>query len=114
MVTYDYVSVEEDDGVADVAYLLSLMPGYINLPTSFSASRRFEKYRVEYDLVAGDKTEYSDPEFPTYVLVKANETRRYVGAATEGLMGSITYLGMSEGNTGSNEGLGSNEGEWEN
>ena len=114
VVTYDYVSVEEDDGVADVGYLLSLMPGYINLPTYFSASQRYAKYKVEYDIIAGNKTEYSDPEYPTYVLVKANETRTYVGAATEGLMGSITYLGMSEGDTGSNEGFGSNEGEWEN
>ena len=89
VVTFDYVSVKEDASLADIGYHNLFKPGYPDIPVNFSADQRYDKYKVEYDIVAGNKTEYSDPEHPIYELVKANETRKYVGAASEVMVGRM-------------------------
>lgn len=105
--TVDYVSRSGD--MIDVDYVLSLTQIQ---PVSFSAQAVYEQYRVEYDLVAGNKTEYSDPDYPTYEIIKEAEQRDFVGEAYDQMIWKITCLGVNNGNEGSNESVGENDGEW--
>ena len=84
-------------------------------PVKIIARRPYKKYIVEYDLVAGDKFDWSDDDWPIYEVVKINESTKYEGIVYETYECTILYVGEIDNSTNAgNENVGENDGFWEN